>query len=123
MDEFYLPEDIVEWLGLKKSEYLARLIGNSLPDDIQFEEYMDFEHLVPNTLATPDWTSDHMEDGHKVKTFVKSYSEKGAFQQVIVGTLVPDQEKQEVFIPILVFATRMETMVHLFGKMPFSNRH
>lgn len=123
MDEFYLPEDIVEWLGLKKSEYLSKLIEKILPDDVQFEQYMQFEELIPSTLSNPDWSVEKVEDGHKVKTFVRTYNDNGVFQQVVIGALVPDQEKNDVFIPIISFVTKKPELISHFAKQPTQQLH
>lgn len=119
MDGFYLPEDIIEWLGLKKSEYLSRLIVNIEPDDFQFEEYLRFDEFLPETLALPDWSIETLEDGHRVKTFCRTFGNPEVFHQVVIGALIPDQEKNDVFIPILSFVTRTESLIKFFsaGKM------
>ena len=120
MDEFYLPEDIVEWLGLKKSEYLSKLIVNIGPEDIQFEEYMRFDEFLPQTLSLPDWSVDAIEDGQRVKTFCRSFAAPEVFQQVVIGAMIADQNKNDVFVPILTFVTRSESLVMLFssGNIP-----
>jgi hypothetical protein len=120
MDEFYLPEEIVEWLGLKKSEYLSKLIVNIGPEDIQFEEYMRFDEFLPQTLSLPDWSVDAIEDGQRVKTFCRSFAGPEVFQQVVIGAMIADQNKNDVFVPILTFVTRSESLVMLFssGNIP-----
>lgn len=115
MDEFYLPEDVVEWLGLKKSEYLSRLIENIDQDDIQFEEYLRFDEMIPATLSMPDWSIETIEDKQKVKTFCRSFADPEVLYQIVIGALVPDQEKRDVFIPIIAFVTRKEKLVNLFS--------
>jgi hypothetical protein len=123
MDDFYLPDDVIEWLSLKKSEYLSRLIEYSAPGDFEFHQYMEFDELIPNTLSMPDYVHDSEEDGHRLKSFVKTYQEKGVFQQVVVGALLPDQNKQDVFIPILALITRRDEVVRLFVPVTQGTRH
>lgn len=120
MDEFYLPEEILEWLGLKKSEYLSKLITNIRPDDYQFEEYLSFEEYIPQTLSLPDWSLETLEDKQKVKTFCRTFANPEVFHQVVIGALIPDQDKLDVFIPILTFVTKSEDLIKLFcaGDLP-----
>lgn len=120
MDEFYLPEEIVEWLGLKESEYLSKLIMNIRPNDIQFEEYLRFETYLPETLALPDWSVETLEDKQRVKTFCRTYGHPEFFHQVVIGALIPDQDKVDVFIPIITFVTKNELLIKLFsaGEVP-----
>jgi hypothetical protein len=115
MDEFYLPEEIVEWLGLKKSEYLSRLIVNIKPDDFQFEEYLRFEKYLPETLSLPDWSLETIEDNQKVKTFCRTYADPEVFHQIVIGALIQDQESADVFIPILSFVTKDESLIKIFS--------
>jgi hypothetical protein len=119
MDEFYLPDEIIEWIGLKKSEYLSILIENVSPSDFQFEDYHRFDDHIPATLSLPDWSVEVLEDSYKVKTFYRMYSDQKAYYQVVMGVLVPDQNKNDVFVPILSFVTREEALVKIFcgGKM------
>jgi hypothetical protein len=119
MDEFYLPEDVIEWLGLKKSEYLSKLIENVQADDFQFEEYHQFEDLISSTISLPDWSVEVLEDDRRIKTYYRLYSDEKAFYQVISGLIVEDQNKNDVFVPILSFVTRHEELVKIFcgGKM------
>jgi hypothetical protein len=111
MDGFYLPEDVIEWLGLKKSEYLSKLIVN----DFQFEEYLRFEEYLPETLSLPDWSIETLEDGFKVKTFCRTFGHPEVFHQMVIGAVIADQEKNDVFIPILTFVTRTESLIKLFS--------
>lgn len=115
MDEFYLPEDMIEWLGLKKSEYLSRLIEHIDQDDVQFEEYLRFDELIPSTLSQPDWSIETREDNQRVKTFCRTFADPEVLHQIVVGALVEDQEKKDVFVPIISFVTRKEKMVNLFS--------
>ncbi len=120
MDEFYLPEEIVEWIGLKKSEYLSLLIENVESEDFRFEEYHRFDNLIPATLSLPDWSVESSEDGQRIKIFCRSFADPEVFQQLVIGALVPDQNKQDVFVPILSFVSRKEALITIFsaGKVP-----
>lgn len=120
MDEFYLSEEVLEWLGLKKSEYLSRLIENMSGDDVPFEDFTRYDDLIPSTLSRPDWSIDTLEDNQRVKTFCRTFGDPQMLHQVVIGALVPDQNKNDVFIPILTFVTKNESLVNLFtgGKVP-----
>ncbi len=120
MDEFYLPEDVVEWICLKKSEYLSRLIENVTQSDFQFEDYSRYDDLIPSTLSVPDWSVEVMEDGFKLKTFCRQFHDQVSFHQMVIGVLVEDQNKKDVFVPIISFVTKDELLVKIFsgGKLP-----
>jgi hypothetical protein len=116
MDEFYLPEDIAEWLCQKKSEYLSKIIENATPDDFQFEQYAAFDEQIPQTLMNPDWSWEKIEDGQRVKTFCRSFRAQELIYQVVVGALIADQQKMDVFVPILSFVSRKENLVKIFSE-------
>jgi hypothetical protein len=115
MDEFYLSEEALEWIGLKKSQYLSVLIQEAKGSDFQFHEYMEFDELIPQTLSLPDWTFESSEDGYRLKNFVRLFTDRGIFQQVVLGALIPDEKEQDVFIPILTFVTRHEELIQHFS--------
>lgn len=115
MDEFYLTEEDAEWIGLKKSEYLSKLIEHVESDDFQFEDYHRFDHQIPATISTPDWHGEITEDGRKIRTYCRSYQDQETYQQIVVGTVVADQDKNEIFVPIITFVSRKENLVKLFG--------
>lgn len=115
MDEFYLSEEIVEWIGLKKSEYLSRLIENMEPDDFQFEDYHHFDGQIPATISTPDWSTETLEDGKTLKTFGRAYQDRETFHQVVIGAVIEDQGKNDVFVPIITFITKKDNLLKLFS--------
>ena len=114
MDEFYLPEDVAEWIGLKKSEYLSKLIENVHSDDYQFDDYHRFEMLIPSTIGEPDWSSEASEDKQILRTYCRAYAEPEVFQQVVVGVVIADQDKNDVYIPIISFVSRKDNLIELF---------
>jgi hypothetical protein len=115
-DDFYIPEEIAEWIGLKKSEYLSKLIGNQHPNDVGFEEFHLFDDHIPSTIEAPDKVFERVEDDHKLRTYVRSYSEKGSFHQVVIGVLVNDKDQDAtVFIPILCFVSKRNELVREFS--------
>jgi hypothetical protein len=114
MDEFYLPEEMIEWLGCKKSILLSELISHAEGDDFNFEQYQSFERLIPQTLAAPELIFDSEEDKIYLKTFVKTYSDPEIFQQIVIGAMIPDQNKDLIFVTILSFVTRKQNLIKIF---------
>lgn len=114
-DEFYLPEEVVEWIGQKKSEYLSKLIGLVSEDDYGFEDYHEFEHLIPDTVTEADRVFEEVIDAETVRTFVRTYPEKGGFHQIVLGALIPDiNSNAQVFVPIISFVTIKDELVREF---------
>lgn len=115
-DDFYIPDETAEWIGLKKSEYLSKLIELQGPDDIGFEDFLQYDSFVIGTIEGPDKTYEFEDDRQRIRSYVKTYAEKGGFHQVVVGVMLNDQDKAWVFVPILTFVTKDEKLVKEFGK-------
>ena len=113
-DDFYVPEEVAEWIGLKKSEYLSKLIQNQDGDDIGFEDFHLFDSYIAGTIEAPDKSYERDEDNQRIRTYLKSYSEASGFHQVVVGVLLDDQNKAFVFIPILSFVSRKDGLIKEF---------
>lgn len=114
-DDFYIPEEIVEWIGLKKSEYLSRLIERIAPDDIGFEKFHLFDAFVPQTIEVPDRIFEGVDEGHKIQTYVRTFPENGGFHQIVIGIVVPDKASDaSVFVPILTFVSRKQELIQEF---------
>lgn len=112
-DEFYLPEEVIEWISLKKSEYLSKLIELQEKDDFGFEEFHRFDSHLPDTIGNPDRAYQNNEEDFAIRTCVKSYP---GFHQVAVGALIPDQESKDlVFVPILNFVSKKERLIQEFS--------
>ncbi len=115
-DDFYIPEDVAEWIGLKKSEYLSKLIQLQTPGDIGFEEYTRYERFLAGTIERPDRTYERSEDDQILRTYVRSYDQDELFHQVVIGVLIEDKElKGSVFIPVLSFVSRGAELVREFS--------
>ncbi len=116
-DDFYLPEEVMEWVGLKKSEYLSELIQNLDSKDFSFEDFIEYDSFVPQTLEAPDSVYEITDQDYPIRTFVKSHLEsKGAFSQVVIGAIVAEENSEsEVFVPILSFVTRSEKLLKVFS--------
>lgn len=114
-EDFYIPEELVEWVSLKKSEYLSRLIEKQGPDDIGFEEFHLFDSYIPGTIEGPDKAFETEEDQQKVRIYVKSFSDKFNFHQVVIGVVMDDKaSKSNVFIPIISFVSKNVELVKEF---------
>lgn len=113
-DDFYLPEETIEWLGLKKSEYLSVLIEKQKSDDFSFADYGRYDHLLPQTISGADRSCDEVVDSYQVRTYVRTYHQQEYFHQLVIGALIPDQQDALVFVPIISFVTRDENLVRFF---------
>ena len=115
-DDFYIPEEIVEWINLKKSEYLSKLIQHQTSDDFGVEEFHLFDSTLPDTIENPDKTFELVEDGQIVRTYLRTYKMKEKFHQLVIGVLVQDKKLEaNVFVPILSFVTRKDELVKEFS--------
>jgi hypothetical protein len=115
-EDFYIPEEIAEWIGLKKSEYLSRLIQHQPAGDIGFEAFPRYDRFIPGTIERPDRTYERTEDDQTIRTFVRSYDEDEVFHQVVIGVLLDDKKnKAAVFVPILSFVSTARELVREFS--------
>lgn len=115
-DNFVVPEELEEWIGLKKSEYLSTLIGNMENGDFGFEEYHLFDNRIPDTVEEPDRSYEETMDGYLVETYVRTYSDSKMYHHIVIGTHHVDTKNElEAFLPILSFVTRSEKIVGLFA--------
>jgi hypothetical protein len=118
-EELYLPEELAEWVALKKSEYLSRLIMGQRPGDFGFEEFSRFDHLIPQTLQWPDRTHSLMVEGQEIRFMLRTYLEAESFHQLVIGAIYKDRPDSEAFIPILTVVTRFpETLQTLLEGEP-----
>ncbi|MES2525983.1 MAG: hypothetical protein V4598_02815 [Bdellovibrionota bacterium] len=115
-DKFSIPDEVEEWIGLKKSEYLSKLIENSKSGDFGFEEYHLFDNKMQETVEVPDRSFEEQQDGLMVQTYIKTYSDTKMFHHVVIGTMYTDRKnKSDIFLPILSFVTRFEEIVGVFS--------
>lgn len=114
-DDFFIPEDIAEWIGLKKSEYLSKLIQNQKRNDFKFEEFHLYDHHIPTTIENPDKAFEFKEDEHTLRTYLRSYNDKVIIHQLVIGVLIDDKEnKASVFVPILCFISNNDALIREF---------
>lgn len=110
-EKFSVPEELEEWIGLKKSEYLSVLIEKMAPDDFGFEDFHLFDLRIPLTIEKAERSYEDTVDGNALLTFVRTYSDEKMFHHVVVGTL-----HRDVFLPIISFVTRSESVVGMFSR-------
>lgn len=114
-EDFYLPEEVVEWIGLKKSELLTILIEKMKDDDYGFEEFQSFDHLLPQTIEAPDRAFEEKNDDFPIRTCIRTWPYKTQLHQIIIGAIIPDKNSlAEVFVPILSFVTKKDSVVKEF---------
>lgn len=115
-DDFYIPEEIAEWINLKKSEYLSKLIQLQPAGDIGFEEFHLYDPHIPGTIENPDKAFESNDDHQTIRTYVRSYIVDDHFHQIVIGAVIEDKTKAaNVFIPILSFVTRKNEVVLEFS--------
>ena len=115
-DDFFIPEEVVEWIGLKKSEYLSRLITEQRPGDIAFEEFHLYDDFVQGTIENPDRTYQLKDEDQRIRTYVKTYNNKSLFHQVVIGVLLEDRSSNaDVFVPIITFVSRDNELTKSFS--------
>lgn len=109
-DEFYLPDDVLEWVGLKKGELLAWVLENRDDGDIPFEEYEDFTEKVPEALQHADETWLQSWEGHQVQIQLKMFEEDQVHWLLVISLKAPVINEQEiendVLVPILIVPTK-----------------
>lgn len=107
-EEFYLPEDTVEWIAQKKSELLAWVIQHQAEGDIPFEEHEDFNDCIPPTLSSPDEDWAQKWEGQEIRIQLKMFEDSGVYWMFIVSLLSPvlnAPAKGDVMVPILAIPT------------------
>lgn len=114
-DEYCLSEEAYEWLGLKKSEYLSKLIVNQQAGDFGFEEFHLFDHHIPGTMEGPDKVFEKSDEDFPIQTYTRTYRDKELFHHIVIGGLFPDGDKPtRIFVPILTLVTRSDELAQLF---------
>ncbi|MFP5457333.1 MAG: hypothetical protein ACLGG7_01260 [Bacteriovoracia bacterium] len=108
-DDFYLPEETMEWIGQKKSELLAWVIQHRHDDDIPFEEYGDYAERVQDTLTEADETWEQRWDGHRIQIQIKMFDGDEVVWMFVVSLMAPvlnEETEGDVLVPVLVLPTR-----------------
>lgn len=105
--EAEIPQDALEDLELKKSEYLADLLDRRSEDDIAFEEFSRYDEFLPMSLEDPDEVyAMEDENGDDIHTYIKSFQAFGkAFFYVVVCMRVSIKapEDHDALLPVISF--------------------
>ncbi len=107
-DEFFLPEDTVEWISQKKSELLAWVLEHQSLDDLPVERHADLMDGVAPTLASPDEAWSQRWDGHEVHVCLKLFERPEMHWMFVVSLSAPVINRPgegAVLVPILVLPT------------------
>lgn len=108
-DDFYLPDETVEWVAQKKSEMLAWVIQHRHDDDIPFEEFGDYADKVQETLMQADETWEQVWDGHNIQIQLKMFEADEVVWLFVLSLKAPvlnEETEGDVLVPILVLPTR-----------------
>lgn len=115
-EKYSIPDEVEDWIGLQKSEYLSLLIENMKEGDFGFEDFHLYDERMQETVEYPDRSYQDIKDGYSVHTYVRTYSDVKMFHHVVVGCMYSDKKNQQtVFLPILSFVTRSEDVVGRFS--------
>lgn len=109
-DDGDFSEEFLEWIGLKKSEYLSWLITNLETHDFGFESFHQFDHLIGGTLERPDEIWYSKSEDFPLQFFHKSYPREDLTQVVVLAS----EESKEEGVPILSIVTRSEKIASFF---------
>jgi hypothetical protein len=105
-EEFFISEEVAEWIGLKKSEYLSRLILKQSQDDIKFEDFHIYDSYIPDSIESPDSIFERIVDQQIIRTYIKSYVKDQEFHQVVIGVILEDKKhNSQIMVPILSFVS------------------
>jgi hypothetical protein len=108
-DEFYLPEETVEWIAQKKSELLAWVIQHRHDDDIPFEEFTEYTERVSQALVEADESWQQVWDGHNIQISLKQFEEETSVWLFVISLKAPvanEDEDSDVLVPVLVLPTK-----------------
>jgi hypothetical protein len=115
-ENFFLTDEAAEWIGLKKSELLSELINQLTGDDFGFEEFHKFDHLITQTIEFPDRIFADTSEDFEQRTYIRTYKQDIQIHQLVIGAIVKDQTKNDVFVPVLCFVTKKEDLALKWSK-------
>lgn len=123
-DHFYIPEEVAEWIGLKKSEYLSKLIEHQVQGDLGFEDYHRFDYQIPGTIEKSDKSFEFIVDQQKVRTYLRTYEDQFLYHQIVIGAVILDKKSgSEIYVPILSFVTKKAELAKEFCQGEVKNHH
>ncbi len=111
-------EELLYTLEQKKSVFLANLLRERKDDDIPYEEFHDYNHLMENTLSSPDEIYSYQDqDSDTVLTYVKGHEAKdqGPIFYFVLCLKTISSVSEEI-LPILGFPTRSGELANKYRK-------
>lgn len=110
VDHVRVPQEILDEVDLKKSEYLAHLIEILSSDDIGIEQFYLYDEYLPLTLEDPDEVYDQKDDCDELtKVYIKSFMKGEESFFYIVICLEVDlkvKENEILLMPVLGFPSK-----------------
>lgn len=117
--EVEIPQQALEDLELKKSEYLAGLLETRQDEDIPFEDFTRYDEFLPLTIDDPDEIfAKEDDDGDHVRTYIKSFQAFGeAFFYVVVcmKVSIKQPEDHEALLPVISFPSTDQDLYKNFA--------
>jgi len=109
-EEISIPEDVVEDIEMKKSEYLAKLLEARKEEDVPFEKFPEYDEFLPLVLDEPDEIYSQEDDhGDNVKVYIKSFKiKKNTFFYIAICIEIdiPEMENHKALLPVLGFPSQ-----------------
>lgn len=103
-------EEFMEWVGLKKSEYLSWLITELDTSDFGFESFHKFDHLIGSTLERPDEIWYSKSEDYPLRFFHKTFPRDDLIQIVVLAS----EDSKSTVIPILSVVTKFPKIASYF---------
>lgn len=117
--QIQIPQESLEDLELKKSEYLAMLLEKRDDSDIPFERFNEYDEYLSLTIEDPDETfSGEDESGDEIRTYIKSFKANGkAFYYVAICLKIPvkDSQEHEALLPIISFPSTDQELYKVYA--------
>lgn len=113
-----LPGEVLEQLEQKKSSYLASLLQFRTDEDIDYDEFIEYEQFLSLTLEDPDEVYEMTDDdSDDISTFIKSFQfQRGTFFYVVVCWKCHIKSLgEQMLIPILSFPSIDQTLYQEFA--------
>jgi hypothetical protein len=110
-DDFYLPDETIEWLGLKKSSLLAWIIEHRPDSEFPLEQYDQHQDQLPEIIQSPDIVYEQMWDHFPVAIHLKNIQKKWMLSFLFKCPVLNENDKESqitipqdriVFVPILL---------------------
>lgn len=112
--EFKMTEDLMEEVESKKSMILADMLIKRSDDDIDFEQFIEYDEYLEKTLQSPDEIYEFRDDhGDILYTNIKSFRKLEQSFFYIVLTLphkISSEKESTIQVPIIGFPSNDEKL-------------